>query len=68
VYKQVVGADLNGNATISLQVPLPKNYDGLQVSANLGDEKQCPLEDPKFDKAQLSCLILDALTWSAPAK
>jgi hypothetical protein len=68
VYKQVVGADLNGNAAISLQVPLPKHYDGLQVSANLGDEKQCPLADKQFNRAQLSCLILDAPSWSAPTK
>jgi hypothetical protein len=68
VYKQVVGADLNGNAAISLQVPLPNDYDGLQVSANLGDEKPCPLADPQFDRAQLSCLILDAPSWSAPSK
>jgi hypothetical protein len=39
VYKQVVGADLNGNAIINIQVPLPKNYDGLQISANLGDSR-----------------------------
>jgi hypothetical protein len=68
VYKQVVGADLNGNAVISLQVPLPKNYDGLQVSANLGDTKECPLDDTGFNQAQFSCLTLDAPSWSAPTK
>jgi hypothetical protein len=68
VYKQVVGADLNGNAVISLQVPLPKNYDGLQVSANLGDTKECPMDDKGFNQAQFSCLTLDAPSWSAPTK
>jgi hypothetical protein len=66
VYKQVVGADLNGNAVINIQVPLPKNYDGLQISANLGDTRGCPVEDREFNQAQLSCLLLDAPTWPAP--
>jgi hypothetical protein len=67
VYKQVVGADLDGNASLNILVPLPKNYDGLQVSANLGDTKQCPLGDEEFNSSELACLILDAPTWSVPS-
>ncbi|WP_404390404.1 hypothetical protein [Humibacillus xanthopallidus] len=65
VYKQVIGADLDGNATLNLQVPLPQDYDGLQVSANLGDAAQCPQDDRRFSESQLACIVLDAPSWSA---
>jgi hypothetical protein len=65
VYKQVVGADLDGVAKISFQVPLPNTYGGLQVVANLGNAKECPFTDEELEHVVLACLTLDAPTWPA---
>jgi hypothetical protein len=43
VYQQTVGADINGNATVTFEVPLPDGYDGMQVVATLETNYDCPV-------------------------
>lgn len=62
VYQQTVGADINGNATVTFEVPLPDGYDAMQVIATLGDAMQvvatpgegydCPVPQPGTNSVQ----------------
>jgi hypothetical protein len=64
VYQQTVGADINGNATVTFEVPLPDGYDGLQVVATLGTSYDCLQRQPGATSAPqappFACLTLDA--------
>jgi hypothetical protein len=75
VYLQTVGADINGNATITFEVPLPDGYDGLQVIATLETRFVfCPTPPPpppfnptatatptqSVPTLKIACLTLDA--------
>jgi hypothetical protein len=69
VYELTAGADIDGNVTVSFEVPLPDGYDGLQVVATLERDFGCgdrelnasPVEVPRF-----ACLTLDAPANAAP--
>jgi hypothetical protein len=63
VYQQTVGADINGNATVTFEVPLPDGYDGMQVVATLETNYDCPVPQPGATSVQtlkFACLTLDA--------
>jgi hypothetical protein len=63
VYQQTVGADINGNATVTFEVPLPDGYDGMQVVATLETSYDCPVPQPGATSVQtlkFACLTLDA--------
>jgi hypothetical protein len=63
VYEQTVGADIDGNATVNFEVPLPDGYGGLQVVATLGTRYDCALRQssaPTIPTPKFACLTLDA--------
>jgi hypothetical protein len=63
VYEQRVGADIDGNASVNFEVPLPNGYDAMQVVATLGTSLECAVPTPaikQIDMPKYSCLTLDA--------